>query len=426
MVHKNKKVIHFSASDNEGAASAAYRFHKNLQKYGVESIFFVKKKTVDDASVIQIPKQNIVSDVLARISNKLENLLGRFDARYYVFDRGRYSLRDMAALDDFLPFEPDAVVIHWISGFLELDVLIEIKTRFNQVKFYWYLMDMAPMTGACHYAWNCKGYTLDCSNCPAVKWPYNNFPKSNLLKKIKIVNNVSLDVLSASSHLKRQIQNSSLFGKRNVYDVMLGVDPDVFKPNDKAAIRKKNGFEEDKKMMFFRATNDQRKGMHVLLEALEEMALNDAGLISKLAILTAGDESANEAIQKIGFKHYNLGKITTQRHLAEAYQMADFMVVPSLEDSGPMMINESILSGTPVVSFRMGVAEDLIIDGETGYIANCGDVDALKEKITNILYADNAHCDQMSKKCRELGVLKSSYEAQAKQFFDVLVYGRNK
>jgi glycosyltransferase involved in cell wall biosynthesis len=32
------------------------------------------------------------------------------------------------------------------------------------------------------------------------------------------------------------------------------------------------------------------------------------------------------------------------------------------------MINESIMCGTPVVSFRMGVAEDLIINGETGYI----------------------------------------------------------
>ena len=41
----------------------------------------------------------------------------------------------------------------------------------------------------------------------------------------------------------------------------------------------------------------------------------------------------------------------------------------SIEDSGPMMINESIMCGTPVVCFDMGVARDLVHTGRTGYRA---------------------------------------------------------
>jgi glycosyltransferase involved in cell wall biosynthesis len=55
--------------------------------------------------------------------------------------------------------------------------------------------------------------------------------------------------------------------------------------------------------------------------------------------------------------------------LSQLYRAADLFVCPSLADSGPTMVNQSILCGTPVVAFDVGVSIDLVKDGHTGYLA---------------------------------------------------------
>ncbi len=39
------------------------------------------------------------------------------------------------------------------------------RNKCNQ--FLLYMMDMAPMTGGCHYAWDCEKYKMKCGGCPA-------------------------------------------------------------------------------------------------------------------------------------------------------------------------------------------------------------------------------------------------------------------
>ena len=61
----------------------------------------------------------------------------------------------------------------------------------------------------------------------------------------------------------------------------------------------------------------------------------------------------------------------------------------SIEDSGPVMINESIMCGTPVISFQMGVAENLIIDDETGYIVKLKNIRDLANSIEKVINLDD-------------------------------------
>ena len=58
------------------------------------------------------------------------------------------------------------------------------------------------------------------------------------------------------------------------------------------------------------------------------------------------------------------------KELYMIYNASDIFCSTSLQDAGPTMINQSMMCGTPVVSFKMGVALDLIDEGVTGYLAD--------------------------------------------------------
>jgi glycosyltransferase involved in cell wall biosynthesis len=92
-----------------------------------------------------------------------------------------------------------------------------------------------------------------------------------------------------------------------------------------------------------------------------------------------------------------------------------------------MMINESIMCGTPVVAFEMGVAPDLVHTGQTGYRAKLKDNEDLAKGIAQILGLSKDAYDAMSNNCRELGLRSCHPDVQEKgfeQLFDELLLPR--
>ena len=74
--------------------------------------------------------------------------------------------------------------------------------------------------------------------------------------------------------------------------------------------------------------------------------------------------------------------------LRELYGRAAFVVVPlhpARFASGYAVIAEAMAMGKAVISTRVEAQSDLIVDGETGFYTDAGDVAALKEKITLLL-----------------------------------------
>ena len=56
--------------------------------------------------------------------------------------------------------------------------------------------------------------------------------------------------------------------------------------------------------------------------------------------------------------------------LTACYHALDLYLMTSREEGGPLAIMESMASGTPVVSTRVGMGPDLIVDGVTGGLAD--------------------------------------------------------
>jgi len=63
----------------------------------------------------------------------------------------------------------------------------------------------------------------------------------------------------------------------------------------------------------------------------------------------------------------------------------DIFVLPSYAEGMPMSILEAMSYAIPVVTTKVGGIPELVIDGETGYLTNPGDLDALYEKISFLI-----------------------------------------
>lgn len=69
----------------------------------------------------------------------------------------------------------------------------------------------------------------------------------------------------------------------------------------------------------------------------------------------------------------------------EEYRRAAVLVLPSGEETSPMVIGEAMAAGVPVVATRVGGVAHLVDEGETGYIVSPGDVSALADRVTRVL-----------------------------------------
>ena len=158
--------------------------------------------------------------------------------------------------------------------------------------------------------------------------------------------------------------------------------------------------------------NEKRKGMSVLVEAVPMVKHKD------VVFLVAGRENVFSSLTNTVF----IGHVDMVT-LAKAYQAADVFVCPSLEDSGPQMLNMAVMSGVPAVAFPVGSALDLIKTGETGYLASFDSAADLAIGMDNLLDLSVSDYEKLSKNCRNLAMRLFSKKATM-EFYNALFRGR--
>ena len=71
--------------------------------------------------------------------------------------------------------------------------------------------------------------------------------------------------------------------------------------------------------------------------------------------------------------------------MAEYYAASDLFLYPSLADNCPLVVLESMASGTPVIAFETGGIPELITNMRSGYIARYKNVDDFVKGISLFL-----------------------------------------
>jgi glycosyltransferase involved in cell wall biosynthesis len=416
-------ILHLQTYDMGGAYMAASRLHQHLTASGLNSRLMVYSQLNRKSDVISCHPQHVL-----RVGfNKMRFMAGhagskvRSDPDYVFRDADHAAIGDIRSLIDKLPFRPDIIVAHWISNFLTAGHLYAISDYFH-APLVWHLLDMAPLTGGCHYAWECTGYTDRCGNCPALySDAMDDLSQSIWSKKKAYIEKMNITLVPATGWLEEQTRRSALFKEKKIEKILLGVDPDTFKPVPREIPRKRFGLPLDRKIIFFGAQSlkSRRKGLAYLVEALHVLLKKRVVSVGNIMLITSGYERNVRAYLGGSIPYAHLGFLGDESSLAAAYQAADLFVCPSIEDSGPMMINEAIMCGTPVVSFDMGVARDLVHNGKTGYRAELKNAGDLAHGIAYILGLRPEEGEKMGRQCRQVGLDCCHPKVQAASYINL-------
>lgn len=127
------------------------------------------------------------------------------------------------------------------------------------------------------------------------------------------------------------------------------------------------------------------KGLPYLIEALSR--IKDADY--KLHMLGAGDQEAyiKELILSYGLEDRVIfWDEVKPENVASFYFMADIFVLPTLDDIWGLVINEAMAASLPVVSSKYAVAaNELLVEGETGYIIDPRNIDDFSDKLRMLI-----------------------------------------
>lgn len=394
-----KKILHLSAIDYGGAGNIATVYHNFYKRKGYQSTFIVQDKKDSDSGSKKY--QRTVPHKIIKRGYKLSTPKLNFNHDYLFHNEFEKltttSAKKILSLCDYVP---EVIFLYWISGFINAKVIAELQAL-TGAKIYWLMVDNAPVTGGCHYPNDCTKFHQNCSSCPAIITPSRQELAANILsyKMDHLPKDITLITYSKTDFIRAE--KSILFKHKTILKSLMVIDEDRFKPADKTEAKKFFNIPTNKDVLFFGAANfnDKRKGLSFLIEAIDSINLDN------IVLLVAGDPTLVKPYLKNKPIIYT-GTLDTEG-LIKAYQAAKLFLCPSIEDSGPMMINQSIMCGTPVISFDTGVATDLITNGITGYRAQLKNTADFTFGINSIL--SNTEYDQLSKNCRELGLTTFSY-----------------
>ncbi len=409
-------ILHISNRDHGGAGFAAHNLHNLMLKSGFNSKLLVLDKKMKDGNIISVLPLTLTQKFSKKIKNTLINNL-KSNSDYY-FENQKSTLISYRSLKRKIPFNPDVIIIHWISAFVNFKEIWRLQKETNAMVIF-HLLDMGLITGGCHYAWYCDHYKRKCGFCPAIfSQKGNDISNENWKFKKRYIDKIDCLVVAPTQWLLNQTQSSGLFHDKPVKKIMLGIDKDLFSPENKKKIHEDFNIPANNKSIFIGSESfkEKRKGFQYLVEAFEILVQQFNFSPQNITLIFAGKSEVNGSSI---FKKFNIiktGYITDEKLLSNCYRAADIFISSSIEDSGPMMINESLMSGTPIVAFDMGVALDLVINGETGYRARNKDSEDLAIGLFTLLNLSEEEHKKYSIRCREMALRLTSSQTQISQF----------
>ncbi|TKX66100.1 glycosyltransferase family 4 protein [Halorubrum sp. SP9] len=403
------RVALLNSHDSGGAGTATKRIHRGLRQIGVDSKMLVDNKDSDDPHTVG------PGSTLRTGYSMLRPFVDRFPLRLYGGSDGVFS-------PNWLPedinrrinrLDPDLVHLNWVGGsFLSPSSVADINRP-----IVWRFPDMWPLTGGCHYARDCQGYTESCGQCPelgsSLPWDLSRFTMS---RKQRAFPEADITVAAPSTWLAECARESTLFGDRRIEVIPNGLDTEKFRPWDSDLARDMFGIDRNETVILFGSvgpTSDPRKGFDLLSAALDD--IHDADNDLRLVIFGASEPADGD---NLAHPTTYTGYLNDEESLALLYAAADVMVVPSRYEGFGQTVSEAMACGTPVVAFDATGPSDTVDHRETGYLAEPYDPDDLAAGIEWVL-ADEERRISLSHNSRKKAEREFALEVAAERYLEL-------
>jgi len=281
----------------------------------------------------------------------------------------------------------------------------------------WRLSDMWALTGHCTHSLDCERWMTGCGSCPLLSdYPALRWDTTAMLWKIKkwVYSRSFANIVAPSKWIEALAKKSPLLGRFRIQHIPNGVDTTVFSPGQKQEARRTLGIDETKKVVLFSSHQilNRQKGRELLAQALGRLAL--AIDLEQVLLLVVG-AGAEEWQINVPFAVMRLPHVFDNKVMAAVYSAADVFVLPTLADTFPNGILESMSCGTPAVTFDVGGCPELVRHMETGYLARYKDADDLAKGIS-LLLGDNALSKRLGQRSVEVVEREYTRELEASRF----------
>lgn len=381
------RVLHVGSSDAHGGAQQAMiRIHNMLldlgSEIGIDSSVMVNDKQSNSPTVDAFPcwegvgpfhNFEIERNFAARLSRKISRDIGE-TISFPTFSPTRRA-------ESINSRSPDVVNLHWLGK----STLSILDLKHVNAPLVWTLHDQWPILGFRHYEiegspWNPNEgassfqlkalYRLD----GAIAW----------LKRTVVGNRIKF---IAPSEWMRDFTISRGTSPSDVFLVPYPAHLSVISPAlEQRAFAREN--DRTVRILFISSggIGDRRKGFEMLARALEKIDEMDLGS-RKLELTVVGGEGWRPSHSLSKTSVVNAGDLGN-REVMEQVWRSDFLVMPSVIDNFPLVSQEALLQGTPVIGLSgVGNSRELsvmlggIVVGANG----AGDLaDALVRSISRI------------------------------------------
>lgn len=371
------KVVHINTTPDGGAGWCAKRICKALQKEGIEVSMLLKSGDEQlDVAVAQVDyiyrkhRFKLLNSIFKQIRVILRPRFAYFKRKMRKANRKNYvfitsPLSEYQSLYRHpLVQEADIIHLHWVGDFVDL------PSFFSHVHkpIVWTIHDQNPGMGSFHFQ-----ISLTIADS-AHLWINQCFSR---IKKKAVNGNNKPYLVAISQAMADFFKSNDILGECPIKVIHNGVDGTVYKMCDKQAVRRKYGIPQDKIVFAFSSyfLEDERKGLALLIEALNKVSRKDIMLICI---------GSYQSRPMADFEIKCTGLVDDTDLLSELYSAADYFVLSSFQEGFAQTPLEAMSCGTPVVAFPCSGVSELI--NETNGI-KCSDftVEALKEGLNEAM-----------------------------------------
>lgn len=421
MFPPNSRII-VSYSDHEGgAAIAANRLFEALSGAN-EKIFLI-------ANDIRFPGKNKIKLPSNQVSNILYkhsiNSLTRILLRLQFNQEGHFRSLNLIPTNKLkvLNSARDSVInLHWI-GRNTLSIS-EVSKITNPVVLT--MHDSWALCGSEHHPeagtedrfingyWESnKPFSIKGIDLDRIIWSLKN----KLWSKNFIV-------VSPSLWMTKNVSRSFLFQNSKTFTIPNALPNIFFIRTNKLYLRKKYNLPPDVKILFYGSFGmwDRNKGFDLLRDALRAV---DEKIKKDILLITVGPEIPIKYLNGLNIKLAQFGQISDTTKMAELYQLTDILCLPSRIENLSQVGTEAAASGLPIICFRAGGNEDLVINNENGFLIDAYDTTCFAKYLT-LLLENNELRKNFSKQSSLLALRLWSSERIRKMYEDVYDIARDK
>lgn len=249
----------------------------------------------------------------------------------------------------------------------------------------------------------------------------DNDPRIELLPAI----NEQIDLIHTASEMTRRELITKGMDPNKIVVIPEALDLTKFKPlpkSDRLKIKRRLGISEEKFVIgsFQKDGNGWEegnvpkliKGPDIFCDVLIELAK-----IYDIHVLLTGPSRGyvKNRLEEAGVK-YTHHFLENYDDIVDYYNVLDLYLVTSRIEGGPQAVLEAMATGVPLVSTRVGLAPDLIKDGENAFLVEVEDREAILEK-AKVIIENPKLAEKLAGQALK-DIAPYDYEMIVKRYFD--------